>query len=117
MFDTPDRGRGRKGGVLPVALVASAELDLMEIDLGSLRLEGAAPLRHGFEDVSAPPAAGESCLCGGGWLDGHEDLVLHFPKASIASAMGAASGETGLTLTGRLLDGTPIELHGCVTVP
>ncbi len=38
-----------KGGVLPVAILGSADFDVSEIDISSLLLEGVAPLRGNYE--------------------------------------------------------------------
>lgn len=116
MFGTPARGRGRKGGVIPVAILANEVFDITEVDLSSLRLEGVPPLRHALEDVSSPPTDDMTCGCATQGPDGLDDLILKFPKSELAVALGAVSGETLLTLTGHLVDGTPIELADCVTI-
>lgn len=103
----------KKGGVLPVAVLGTADFDVRNVDVAALRLEGVEPLRYAYEDV-ATPAGGGDCDCTDRGPDGHEDLTLKFRKSEIASALAAGGEERELTLTGRLLDGTAIEASDCV---
>ena len=114
----PPNANPKKGGVLPVALLGSSSLDVNDVDVSSLLLEGVAPLRHDFEDVAAPVEDGEECECTEAGPDGHVDLTLKFRKSEIAAALGFVSdGDTiALTLTGELLDGTPFETSDCVRI-
>jgi len=104
-------------GVLPVAIAGTADLDVTQIDPATIRLEGVAPLRWGYEDVATPyePYTGKSdpyqCTTAGsdGWLD----LSLKFDMQEVVAALGpVTNGEVRvLTLTGNLKDefgGTPI---------
>jgi len=80
-------------GVLPVALLGSETFDVRDVDPSSIRLEGVAPLRSSYEDVS---------------MDGLEDLTLKFSTQAILAAIGVENLEDGdwveLTLTGYLYD-------------
>jgi hypothetical protein len=110
----PNPIHGRSRGVVPAALLGTAELDVNNIDPASLRLEGVAPIRWGYEDVATPFAA-DLCGCTAAGPDGFFDLTLKFDTQELVGAM--ASGKGGdllLTLTGTLLDGTPIEGQDCV---
>lgn len=81
-------------GRIAVAILASAGLDPADVDPANVLLEGVAPLRWSADkDVSG---------------DGLPDYVFHFPTADLAAA-GLLLDGTVLTLTGTLLDGTPIE--------
>lgn len=112
--------RGR--GVVPVAVLGTAELDVREIDPTSIRLQGIPALRSGFEDVGLPfePFRGkqdpEDCsdLDGDGW----EDLTLKFDKQVLAEALGdpPAGTEVVLQLTGSLYDGMPIAGEDVIVV-
>jgi hypothetical protein len=124
--------QARKQGVIPAAVLGAAEFDVTMIDVSTLLLNGVAPLRHGYEDVGSPPAEGtDPCACGGegrpedeegdddaGGEDGIRDLTLKFPAPEVVAALGnAADGEhRPLTLTGKLMDGTPFTAVDCMTV-
>jgi hypothetical protein len=103
----------RSQGDLPVALLGSADFDVNNIDIASLQLHGVAPIRSGYEDV-AEPFTGDLCGCTENGPDGFMDLTLKFPTQEIRDTIGMASGIHTVTLTGALLDGTPIEGQDCV---
>jgi hypothetical protein len=107
-----------RGGVLPVAVLGTIDLDVDDIDVSSLLLEGVAPLRHSYEDVAAPVEDGEECECTTAGPDGYMDLTLKFQKSEIAAALGAFSdGDViALTLKGQLNDGTPFKGIDCVVI-
>ena len=112
----PNPINARSNGLLPAALLGTEDFDINEIDLASLRLEGVAPTRWGYEDVATPFAA-DLCGCTAAGPDGFFDLTLKFDTRELIAAM--ASGKGGdllLTLTGTLLDGTPIEGQDCVII-
>jgi hypothetical protein len=92
-------------GVLPVAVLGTEDFDILTIDPVSIRLNGVAPLRSSYEDVSTPP-------------DGRLDLVLKFNVQDIVSALGEVNDgdEIELTLTGTLDDGIPIEGEDCILI-
>jgi hypothetical protein len=101
-------------GVIPVAVLGSADLDVNAIDVGSLQLEGVAPINSGYEDVAAP-FAGDLCGCTEADPDGFVDLTLKFKAQDLIGAITPLQhGERVLTLTGTLLDGTEIEGLDCM---
>ena len=104
-------------GLLPVAILGSAELDVTTIDVASIRLADVAPIRSSFEDVAAP-IDGEECECTTEGPDGYLDLTLKFGVEDIADALGeVVDGEVlALTLTGELSDGMAIEGADCIRV-
>jgi hypothetical protein len=119
VFEKPPKNdKSQKGGVLPVAILGTADLEIQDIDISSLFLEGVAPLRYGFEDVAAPVRDGVECECTGEGPDGHMDLTLKFRKSEIVSALGAVSDgdKIALTLTGQMADGTTFEASDCVKI-
>jgi hypothetical protein len=83
------------GGVLPVAILGTADFDVTTVDIPSVTLEGVvSPLRWDFTMGS----------------EGMLDLTYKFDMWEVVEALGEVSdGEFRvLSLTGVLLDGTPI---------
>ena len=105
-------------GVLPAAILGSEEFDVNAIDAVSVRLNGIAPIRHNYEDVTAPVVGGNECECTTAGPDGHLDLTLKFDKQEIIDTLGDVNGGDVLTLTveGVLTDETPIEGSDCVKI-
>ncbi|MEJ2719728.1 MAG: T9SS type A sorting domain-containing protein, partial [bacterium] len=118
-FDRPPAdAKSKKGGVLPIALLGTASVDVNDIDTSTLLLEGVAPLRYSYEDVSTVVASGGECRCTDGGPDGYLDLTLKFDKSDVITALGAmAPGDiVPLVLTGQLWDGTSFKAVDCVTI-
>jgi hypothetical protein len=111
-------GQAKKGPVLPVAILGTDMLDVNDIDVSTLLLEGVAPIRYDYEDVAAPLVDGDSCDCTTAGPDQHMDLTLKFKRADIVAALGTVSnGEfIPLTLAGQLLNGTDILGEDCVRI-
>lgn len=106
-------------GDLPVAILGSASLDVNDVDLSSLQLEGVNPIRSNIEDVTAPVSnSQETCDCTTDGADGFDDLTLKFDTQAIVAAFGAVNDgdQVQLTLTGNLKDGTPITGVDCAIV-
>jgi TolB protein len=85
-------------GVIPVAVLGTADFDVTQVDLSTVQLEGmpvqsaggSGKLQANIEDVNS---------------DGFDDLVVQ-----IGDVVGTFTGsETTATLTGSLRDGTAIE--------
>lgn len=97
----------KSNGVVPVAVLGGAVVDVAQVDQESIRLEGVSPLRASYQDVASPSAglAGTACP---GRPDGVTDLVLHFSTAELRTVLQAPSNGTPMRvrLTGQLLDGT-----------
>jgi hypothetical protein len=94
-------------GVLPVAILGTADFDVTQIDPATVLLHGVAPLRWALEDVAA-----SSFDCTEG-PDGYLDLTLKFNTQEVVDALCAANvvndGERWvLPLMGELEDGTAI---------
>lgn len=85
-------------GVIPVAILGSADLDATEVDPSTVRLEGmevqaagkAGNLQAQIEDVNS---------------DGFDDLVVHIEDVDGTFTSGSGTAQ----LSGELLDGTPIR--------
>lgn len=106
-------------GVLPVAILGTEDFDVMTIDPVSLLLEGIAPIRWNFEDVSAPVDLKEdSCTCAVNAADGYTDLTLKFDRQEIFTALQpVGDGEQRiLTLTGMTYAGAEIKGEDCVNI-
>jgi hypothetical protein len=112
----------RSRGVLPVAILGSAEFDVSDIDAASVRLAGVGAIRSNPEDVTGPVVNGNDCACTTAEPDGIVDLTLKFRTPEIVVALLNHVGELtkgeqlALTLTGTLIDGTPIEASDCVVL-
>jgi hypothetical protein len=106
-------------GVLPVAVLGTDDCDVTGIDPASIRIEGIAPICSNVQDVSTPVVDPQDvCECIVEDEDGFDDLTLKFDTQAIVGALGDVNDgdELVLTLTGRLLDGTPIEGQDCIVI-
>jgi hypothetical protein len=106
--------------VFPAAILGSETVDVYEIDVTTVLLEGVAPLRHAYEDVATPDGRAD-CACNDFGGDGHMDVTFKFAKALIAEAILNGGGhQVGdvltLAATGAFLDGTPFEVTDCITL-
>ncbi len=101
-------------GVIPVAILGAVDFDVTQINPASVRLEGVAPLRWALEDVAAPylPLLGKqgAYACTTDGPDGFLDLTLKFDAQEVVSALGLVNDGDILilSLTGELINGTPI---------
>jgi hypothetical protein len=100
-------------GVLPVAILGTASLDVTTIDVASLLLEGVAPVGDSIEDVATPFDPIEPCDCDTLGPDGYLDLTLKFKTQDIVAALGAVSDGDVIMLT---LTGTGIMGQDCVII-
>jgi hypothetical protein len=89
-------------GVLPVAILGTGDLDVADIDVDTILLEGVAPIRSAIEDVATPyePYQGKSDAfdCTEEGPDGYDDLTLKFDKQEIVAALGEVSDGDVLVL-------------------
>lgn len=92
-------------GVIPVAFLGKADVDVMTIDPASIRLAGVPPLRWSYEDVSTPQNWRQtgSLECDGSAPDGFTDLTLKFDTQAVMAALEAVRGAP-------LLDGEQLVL-------
>jgi hypothetical protein len=93
----------RSKGVVPVAILGSETFDVRDIDIASVALENAVPIRSAYEDVST--AGTGSCTTLGS--DGYPDLILKFTTADLILSCPTTSGPETIWIAGHLLDGTP----------
>jgi hypothetical protein len=110
----PNKVNLRSQGVVPAALLGTAELDVRTVDPASLRVLGQAPLRTALEDVSTPflPLLGRGGArdCTGRGADGRLDLTLKLSTTDLERAVQQHLGRAPrdgelvvLPLAGRLL--------------
>lgn len=101
-------------GIIPVAILGTDTFDVSDVDVSTALLEGVSPKRSALEDVATPYTNGISDPpdrndCNTDGADGYTDLVLHFDAQDVFAAVSPADGDVVVvTLTGNLLDGTPI---------
>lgn len=90
-------------GVLPVAVMGSADVNLRQIDPASVKLAGVSPVRLTVADLQR---------------DGFADLILHFRDQDVDTLLvGVMNKEVvDLELTGTLKDGTAIKGTDSMTV-
>ena len=124
----------RSQGVLPVAILGSADIDVTTLDPATILItrEGfdpIAPIRYSYDDVGAP-SEGEPCACDdldedgldedGLDGDGITDLTLKFSMPELVEGLGlkeVASREIiPLTIMGETEDGTLIMGEDCVKI-
>jgi hypothetical protein len=106
-------------GLLPVAILGSADFDVTTIDPDSIRLEGVEPVRSSYEDVATPVSdSQDECACTTQGADGYLDLTLKFDAQEIVDALGEAADRASLPLklTGMDAQGRRIEGTDCVVV-
>jgi hypothetical protein len=105
-------------GVLPIAVLGSADLDVSDINAASVRLNGVPAIRYGYEDVGTAVLNGEECECSRDGGDGYLDLTLKFETQEIVSTFGEVNdGDVlALSVSGVLVDETPIEGSDCIVI-
>ena len=110
----------KSNGVLPVAILGSADFDVNSVDAVSIRLADVPAIRHSYEDVASPVTDSNECECSEEGGDGYLDLTLKFKTQQIVeellnSGEELVKGQTlMLALTGELSDGTSVEGADCV---
>jgi hypothetical protein len=108
-----------QNGVLPVAIAGSPTLNVNDINLATLKLEGVSLAKSSIADVISQYKRPEgSCDCTTAGADGYKDLVLQFTSQQVVKAMGKVTNRESrvLSITGNLKDGTPIKGSDCVLV-
>ncbi|MDH3217250.1 MAG: T9SS type A sorting domain-containing protein [Candidatus Krumholzibacteria bacterium] len=110
----------RNKGVLPVWVLGSATVNVDDVDVSTVFLEGVAPLDFGASsgrDEGVADGASD-CVCDPLGGDSFNDLKLKFRSVDIAAAIPTPNinDVIVLTLTGTYFDGTPFEATDCVTI-
>jgi len=105
-------------GVIPALVLGSADVDVHNIDLASLRISGSvSPSKFRVADIATAYDAGGH-PCADMSPDGIDDLRMELSARDIAAVLGlVGKGNTvPLRLTGRLVDGTHIEGEDVVMI-
>jgi aminopeptidase YwaD len=105
-------------GVVPALVLGSVDFDVQDIDVASLRIEeSVSPSASRVVDMGAT-SNGSSHPCADMSPDGINDLRLEFLTQDIAAVLaGFGKGDiVPLHLTGRLVNGTPIEGEDVVVI-
>lgn len=107
----PNPVNTRSSGVLLIAILGTADVNVLDIDATSVRLAGVEPLRNSLEDVAGPVSDNDDCNCIEAGPDGFLDLTLKFATQAIVEAIGDVNdGDVlELELTGVLYDPPPFE--------
>ncbi len=79
-------------GVTPVAIVGTSELDVRSLDLDSIRLQGVAPVKYSYEDISSEIPNKSNVDCTTSTADGKEDLSLKFLSQQLSAAIETKLG-------------------------
>jgi len=109
-------------GVVPVAILGSADFDVSQIDVSTIQLEGVSPMKHNIEDVATPHMQDTAVVnpndCTIEGPDGFDDLTLKFDAQRFVAALGPVSkGQViQVGLHGLLLDGTPFESYDVIII-
>jgi hypothetical protein len=128
----PNSVNASSKGVVSIALVGSADFDVSQVDVDSIRLsrsdgvgtnlpqEASRRSKPFFADVTSPTCSG-ACDCNDSRkADGTNDLILKFSTQTMAQQLELAGGERKafvmLRITGMLLDGTAFEASDCIVL-
>jgi len=92
-------------GLLPVVILGTEDFDVNDVDPTTVLLEGVAPVRWHFEDVSTPVPGDDPCDCITDPADGFMDLHLRFTIQELVKVLGSLEDgeEIVLTLNDRLM--------------
>jgi predicted outer membrane repeat protein len=119
-------------GVLPAAIVGTAEFDVTQIDVDTLVLTRADGVGGGVTPLMGPPGPGihvddvatpfdgEPCDCHDLGTDGIDDLTMKFDTEMLVTELQLADLPGGtsveLVISGQLLDGTQFAGTDCITL-
>jgi hypothetical protein len=104
--------------VIPVGILASAQLNVNDIDLSTIRLNGVPPRLTAISDIGGFYEKKESCDCEMAELDGIMDLNLKFNTQDIVANLGSVmDGErVAVSLTFDTKDGKSWTGEDCIRV-
>jgi hypothetical protein len=114
-------------GVIPAAILGTANFDVTQIDPTSIQLWGehcdggpVSPVQYNYEDVSTPYTGSTDCGCNTLHGDGYLDLTLKFDKHQVVSSLDLASyphfSFVRVFVIGKLVNGCSFISKDCVRV-
>jgi hypothetical protein len=114
-------------GVIPAAILGTANFDVTTIDPNSVQLWGlncdggpVLPTQHAYEDVSTPYTGNQLCGCNTLHGDGYVDLTLKFNKQAVVQALHLQTYPPGtfvhVVVTGMLTSGCRFTSTDCIRV-
>jgi hypothetical protein len=114
-------------GVIPAALLGTANFDVTTIDPNSIQLWGyecdggpVSPTHVAFEDVATPYTGNQLCGCNTLHGDGFVDLTLKFDKQAVVQALHLQTYTPGtfvhIVVTGTLSSGCNFLGIDCIRV-
>jgi len=114
-------------GVIPAAILGTANFDVTQIDPTSIQLYGfncdggpVSPIQFNYQDVSTPYTGNTLCGCNTLHGDGFIDLTLKFDKQQVVNALHLGSypqfSFVHLTVVGKLTNGCGFIGLDCIRV-
>jgi hypothetical protein len=114
-------------GVIPAAILGTANFDVTQIDPTSIQLWGpgcdggpVSPIRFDYDDVSTPYTGNAQCGCNTLGGDGFLDLTLKFDKQQVVNALHLSSyahlSYVRLTVVGKLTGGCGFVGLDCIRI-
>jgi hypothetical protein len=103
-------------GILRVAILGTADFDVMEIDPATLSMAGVAPFGWAYNDIAAPYLDKQDvCDCVEVPNDLYMDMILRFRIPDLVAVIGAVSHKemVPMTVTGKLMDGLDFAGADC----
>jgi len=104
-------------GVVTVALTGSETFEVDDVDITSLYLGNAAPLKIQYRDVTSPPGPGQ-CACSDAGGDGFRDIVMQFKLEDVLADIASVTDGASLkwTLAGSTKSGKLFRVTDCVVI-
>lgn len=113
----PSAIRPRPHGLVPTAILGTEQLDVRDIDVATVTVDGIAAVRANIEDDLTLVSA-DGCACALETPDGFADLKLFFRAEDILGTLDAqpATPHHISRFSGNLYDGTSIFGSDCVRI-
>ena len=104
-------------GVVTAALTGSETFEVDDVDITSLYLENAAPLKIQYRDVTRPSRPGE-CDCSDEGGDGFRDIVMQFKLEDVLADIATVADGASLkwTFSGSTKSGKSFRVTDCVVI-